>query len=503
MRVRLLWGARAALLAGPTILSFFSGGYFDESRAWAGAIAWALFFIALCAAPAPLPRSAAARATLIGLGLLAVWTLLSTTWAPIAGNAYHAGQIPMLYLGGLLAGVALLRGRSGLRAAELAIGGGAAVVVTYGLSERFLPGLLSFQRSTSALSRLDQPLTYWNAMGELAAIGLVLAVRVAGDSARVRGVRLAATVAAVPLGLGLYVTFSRGALFAALAGLIALAVLCPTRDQWRSGAVALVAAVLGAVAGAPFPGVTALDGTLSAREQDGAIVLGLLVLMAALAAAVQWWLTREEHPGEVRLPRRAPLIALGLIVAGLAFAIVAGAKEKPPKATGAHASRLTSLESNRYAYWSVAMKAFRDEPLHGVGAGGWAVYWLRDRKVNEFAADAHSLPLQTLAELGLVGAGLLAVFVVGGALVAVRAHRRSPPLTAGAIAVLVTYALHAPLDWDWEMPAVTLAALVLLAALIGFDDDAEREAVAPASEATPAGLASAEPLTGLSAQPGM
>ena len=36
---------------------------------------------------------------------------------------------------------------------------------------------------------------------------------------------------------------------------------------------------------------------------------------------------------------------------------------------------------------------------------------------------------------------------------------------AGAIAALVAYAVHAGLDWDWEMPALTLVALVLAARL--------------------------------------
>jgi hypothetical protein len=42
--------------------------------------------------------------------------------------------------------------------------------------------------------------------------------------------------------------------------------------------------------------------------------------------------------------------------------------------------------------------------------------------------------------------------------------RRSPQ-AAGAIAALVTYAVHAGLDWDWELPALTLVALVLAARL--------------------------------------
>ena len=72
-----------------------------------------------------------------------------------------------------------------------------------------------------------------------------------------------------------------------------------------------------------------------------------------------------------------------------------------------------TLESNRYDYWDVAFRAFKAQPLHGVGAGGWAVDWLRYRTINESAQDAHSLPLQTLAELGIVGILLLIAFLGG------------------------------------------------------------------------------------------
>jgi hypothetical protein len=46
-----------------------------------------------------------------------------------------------------------------------------------------------------------------------------------------------------------------------------------------------------------------------------------------------------------------------------------------------------------------------------------------------------------------------------------RARRRVPALTVGAIAGLATWAVHAGVDWDWEMPALTLVA-VLLAGLL-------------------------------------
>src|SRR5690348_14055415 len=83
---------------------------------------------------------------------------------------------------------------------------------------------------------------------------------------------------------------------------------------------------------------------------------------------------------------------------------------------------------------------------------GWAVWGLRYRTVNEFAVDAHSLPLQTAAELGLVGLAALGMFFGGVAVVSRKAHRIAPALSAGPIAALVVYAAHAPLDWDWQMP---------------------------------------------------
>ena len=53
MRAAVLNGARVVLLAGPTALAFFSGGYFDGPRAWAGLLAWLLVAVAVIAAPRP------------------------------------------------------------------------------------------------------------------------------------------------------------------------------------------------------------------------------------------------------------------------------------------------------------------------------------------------------------------------------------------------------------------------------------------------------------------
>ena len=470
MRHRVAHVARSVLLAGPTALAFYAGGYFDGPRIWAGLAAWVLVAVAAIVCPRRVPGSPGAKIALVGLALLAAWTLASIVWAPIAGSAYRYGQQVVLYAGVLLAAAALLQTRGAQRAVEPAVAAGTLIVIGYGLSERLLPGLLHFARSVSAQGRLEQPLTYWNAMGELAALGFVLSARLAGDSDRAPGLRTAAAAAAAPLGLGLYLSFSRGALFACVAGLVTLIIAAPRRRQAGAALRALAAGLLSALVAAPSAGVTSLAGSISARELQGAITLLALVVIMSAAAFAHRRLAARERDGELRLPRRAPGLAAVAICAGLALAIVAGDRERTSEPLSAGATRLVSLQSDRYAYWRVALRAFGQEPLRGVGAGGWAVYWLRWRPFAEGAQDAHSLPLQTAAELGIIGLGLLAAFLAGVGLAARTAHRTAPDMAAGAIAGFVVWLAHSPLDWDWEMPAVTLVAMVLAGALLALSD---------------------------------
>ena len=56
-------------------------------------------------------------------------------------------------------------------------------------------------------------------------------------------------------------------------------------------------------------------------------------------------------------------------------------------------------------------------------------------------------------------------------------------LAAGPLAGFVVYVAHAPLDWDWEMPAVTLIAIVLAGLLIALTERrTPSEAIAAARE---------------------
>lgn len=462
------------LLAGPVALAFFSGGYFDGPRAWAGLIAWLLVAVTAAAEPGPPVRSRVGWLAVIGLLLFAAWTLLSYLWSPVIGTAYDDGQRVFMYAGVLLAAAWLLRGRV-LRLLEPAVAAGTVVVIGYGMSERLLPWLLSFQRSPAAQGRLEQPLTYWNAMGAVAAIGIVLCAHLAGDRSRRERERVVAAAAAVLLGLGLYSTFSRGAMFACVAGLVTLIVALPTRQGLRGIALVAVAAVLGALAGAPFPGVSSLSGSHHTRVLEGTVVLVIVIVLMIAAVLAQREVCRRERGGRLSsaglgLPRHAGRIAIVIVVAAFGVFLLVGDKESNGTQLSGGAARLTTLQSNRYAYWKVGWRAFEAEPLRGVGGGGWAIYWLRYRPFNSGAQDAHSLYIQTAAELGVIGLALLAATFTGVVLAARRALARAPALAAGPVAALVVWAAHAAVDWDWEMPAVTLLAIVLAGGLLSLCD---------------------------------
>jgi hypothetical protein len=472
--------ATVALLAGPGVLAFPSGGYNDQPRLIAGIVAWSLLLLAVLAGARPLPHRRPGRMALGGLALLAGWVGLSVAWAPIAGPAFHDAQRLLLYVGALAAAAALLAPRRAARAAEPVLAAGIVIAVGYGLSERVVPGVVHLVRTFSAAGRLDQPLGYWNAMGALAALGLVLCARVAGDRTRPDALRVAAAAATPVLGMGVYLSFSRGALAALAAGLVVLTALAPNWAQLRATLLTVAAGFFAAFTASRFGGVQSFAGSLADREREGAIALSVLVVLGVLAAAYQAWTCRAERAGRRRdgplpLPRRAPAIAgvvVVFIAAGVAFAAVRESRSGGGSPTrGATAGRLGSLQSHRYEYWKVAVRTFAHHPLIGVGSGGFAVEWLRRRPFREPAQDAHSLYLETAAELGLVGVLALALMLAGIVLAARDSWRRDPALATGACAALTAWALHAGVDWDWEMPALTLVVVVLAGMLIAASDD--------------------------------
>jgi hypothetical protein len=125
--------------------------------------------------------------------------------------------------------------------------------------------------------------------------------------------------------------------------------------------------------------------------------------------------------------------------------------------------RLTDpANDGRLPMWSAAVRIFDTQKLRGTGAGTYQQYYLRYRTHALYVTDAHSLYLQSLAELGVVGFALILVVVLA-ILVGLAARIRGPdrPLYAALFATALAWAVHQALDWDWQMPAVTLGLFIL------------------------------------------
>jgi hypothetical protein len=473
MRNWVLAAGATALIAMAAVLAFFSGGFFDEARIVAAAVAWILVVMAALFAPRPLPVATPGRIAVLGLCLLSVWTAASLAWAPLGGRAQDDLQRLLLYAGFYIASIALLRGAGVRRALEPALALGAFVVVAYGLSERLLPDLIELNRSTTSDGRLEQPLTYWNAFGIVAAVGLVLAVRVAGDPERPRGVRMALAAAAVPLGLGIYLTFARGVLAAVAVGLLILVALAPAAGAQVRAALAVVGTA--ALAALVANSLTTVKSLAERDAGEGLVMLAALIVLGLAAAIVAVRPLGASVRAPVSLARRPALVAgaavVVLVVGGLAFAALEGRPEATSPAPGANPSRLGSIDTNRYRYWEIAGTTFTDYPVKGSGSGGFAVDWLKVEDRADASVDAHSLYLETAAELGIVGLVSLLLFLGGVAAAGVRLYRLDPRAAVGPAAALAAWALHAGLDWDWEMPAVTLPALILAAALVAWSEE--------------------------------
>jgi hypothetical protein len=132
---------------------------------------------------------------------------------------------------------------------------------------------------------------------------------------------------------------------------------------------------------------------------------------------------------------------LRLLVVSIAVAALLGS----PFVGGGH---------ERDRYWHVAAREAAAHPILGSGAGTFSNWWTRERSVPYATQEAHSLYVETLAELGPLG--LVLVLLV---LAVPIARARRPELAAGVAA----YAVGAAVDFHWELAGVTVPAIVLAA----------------------------------------
>jgi O-antigen ligase/polysaccharide polymerase Wzy-like membrane protein len=463
----------AALAAALTLYAAFNaGGYFADAF---GVIAVALLLgLALRVAVVERPFAGWARRLALAaaaLTLFAGWSLLSLAWSDAAGRTLLEACRLLPYLLTLLVFGASPSTPLRLRRAAGGIALAAVVVAGAALASRLAPDVFSTSIGIQP-DRLSFPLTYWNALALLAGIGLVICFAFASETGKAP-TRVAAAACLPPLAVTILLTYSRGGVaIAALMLVLYVALARPAGAVTTLVATAAPAAI--ALAFAYRANLLAsADPTSTAAAAQGHWVAAVLIACIAAAAGIQFLLVARGDPrlalpalprslARRRTRRVVALALLALIAVPLARAVVhqvAGFSARPSAAALADTrNRLGDPSSNgRVQYWRAAVHGFRSAPLKGTGAGTYQLDWWRYRAVAQTVTEAHSLYLQTLAETGVIGLIMLLAALVP-LLVALVGQLRGPerPIVAALVACAVGWLIHAGLDWDWQMAAVTL-----------------------------------------------
>lgn len=452
------------------------GGYFAPSWGWSALIA--LGAVAFAGFAGTRTDGGWTDVVLIGaLAALVAWIGLSVAWSSNPAASVQELERAGVYLGAVGAFL-LLAHRSLLRQVVPVLQAGVTVVAGYALATRLFPLHIGTYDGFAGY-RLAGPVGYWNGLAIFCVIGILLAVGVFLSDTRaiVRAVAAASLVVLAPTA---YFTFSRGGWLALGVGLVVWFVVAPRRLQ-SVGLMAIVAVVpAGAVAlAARSSALTHRYAGAHAAETAGGRLTVWLVLLLLAQLAVGFAVGEAAKVPIVRR-RLAPALGAAVVLASLA-AIVAGLvhyggpveaarrgyhafQARPSPVEGNLNKRLLSLSSNgRSDLWRGALTLYQDHPVLGAGAGTFDRFWFSDRKATTVAHDAHSLYLETLAELGPLGLGLLALVLLVP-FYAVARHRNA--LSAGAFAAFAAYVAHATVDWDWELSGVTATALLCAATVV-------------------------------------
>jgi hypothetical protein len=473
-------GVAAAIFA----LSYADGGFAPTTRSYAGIAAWWLLGAGAALGIAG-ARAGINRLALAAVGLLAafaVWILISVNWATDAARTFEQFNQVSLYVAVLAIAIVLAR----LVPASWVVGGVAlalSAIACVALVSRCFPSTFGLQPGRSILtplaSRLSFPLGYWNGLGIEVALAypLLLAIMTSRRS------RVASAVAALPLPIlaaVMYLTSSRGAFAAAAVGVIAYVVLTPRR--WSALAALVVAGLSGAVALAVLVHKDALvngsvDTALGVHQgHRAALMIGVACVVTALI-----WLGLVELGRRLSTPPRAVGVAVVIAVVGLVLVAIIASHPvakfdqfKNPFALGGSHSTFTtnhllgSSGSGRWQFWSAAVSQFRAHPLNGDGAGSWEAWWLQHGSLPVPSEFAHSLYLEALGELGIIG-----LLLIGGAVVvaAVGAVRSALALQSGEIAAAaacgIAFFVAAAYDWVWQLAGIALVGVGMLGFALG------------------------------------
>jgi hypothetical protein len=475
-----------ALIAACAYAAFAHGAVRIPDETWLQA---GLIVVGLLSAAAWLSRrdgwaAAVPREAWLGVALLSAfgaWCALSMLWSVAPDDSWLEANRSLAYA--LAALLAIGLGATSAFAIERVAVGWlvvATAVAAYALAGKVAPGAIA---PDEPIARLRAPLQYWNALALVCVMGLKVALHVITDTSRDPRPRLAALGAAYVLLVTMGLTYSRGGFLALAVGLVLVTALGRRRLRGL-GALALAAVAAAPVLGVAFTldGLTDNDATLGARIHDGRIFGAVaLIMLGLLIAAGHWALRFERHR---RLSREFEAWVWHGLAAVTAVVVLGGAAyvaAEHDRVWHAFAdvrqdrqydpARLVSTNSgNRWVWWKEAAGAFSDKPLGGWGAGSFGTVHLRYREQPLGVRQPHNVELQWLAETGIVGFALaLGAIACLFAAAATRLRRleqgRERELAIALLAGALAWVVHGLVDWDWDIPGVTLPPLIFLGVL--------------------------------------
>jgi O-antigen ligase len=458
-------------------LGFDGGGYFPSATGVACAALAIALVLRLTLSPRPLEGfGLAAGLVTAAIGLFGVWSLISTSWSDAPARAVGEFDRALLYLM-LFALVATLpRTTETARTVLIGIAVAATFVCISGLLTRVLPDVLPIAPNVLD-QRLSYPITYWNGMGLLAALAIVFATHFTCSTREHPAARVVGAAVLPLLASTLFFTFSRASIVVMVVGVVGYVVLARPRGFIPALIAVLPAAAVAVVWSYDADLLARSDPTTDAAADQGHEVFVVLLLCVLFAALVRYALIRsglDQRIALIDVPKqtRNRIVAVGsaVLVVGTATAWIAlDMNDRISRQydrfregdvisqTDDARERLTAVGNNgRIAHWEEALDAFGEEPVEGTGAGTYELTWAENRSTDFTVRDGHSLYLETLSELGIVG-GILLLGMLGGILVGLAWHVRGRhrALWAAMFTGGCVWALHAAQDWVWELPAVT------------------------------------------------
>ena len=470
-------------------------------RDWAP-VALVLAALALVASLAGAFRGVGSRWGAVALGLLAAytaWTFASLLWSPNWGDAWWGAGQTLLYLLAFWLSVGLVSLGASRRWALAASAVGPVLVAAF-----TLPRLAPDVGALFVEGRLTGHVLYYNGLAAFLLVPFWAAVYLGGSlraNPVLRGAALGGAVLSADVAV---LTQSRGAMVAIAASLPVFFLLSGQRLRELLALAPVVAALALA-----FPGLNEVYAAFPDEESARAAVERVLPTVWLTAAGaglygILWGLADRRWVLSVGVTRVVGGEALAGSIAVLVLGAAAlservgedpvewgeqnweefktsdptGGQEREAlraEGTGQEQGRyLTVSGSGRYNLWQVAWEDFASHPLLGVGTHNYEAtfYRLRDEPIPQYVRQPHSLPLEVLAERGVVGGvlffGFLAVCLGAGLRKRFGSLDSEGKAQVGAMTAAVAYwFVHSGAEWFWQQPAVTLPAVIYLGMLAG------------------------------------